>query len=216
MDTMNKRQLAWYFLAFALSACGDDGNLQDPGTPTTLAMSAGSGQSAAPGTVLPNPLQVKVTDASGNEVPGVSVTWSVVSGGGTVSPTSSTTDQSGLAATQLTLGPDEGQQTVQAEAAGLAGSPVVFTETATLGSGAVVLSIASGGNNVPERYSSDLWVHGNYAYTGTWGFRDEPGNVLKVWSLGASGTPVLAGSVTISDIGTVSDVQVSDDGEVLD
>ena len=78
-----------------------------------------------------------------------------------------------------------------------------------------VLNVVSGGNNVPERYSSDLWVHGNYAYTGTWGFRDEGGNVLKVWSLDASGAPSLAGSVTIDDIGTVSDVQVSEDGQLL-
>ena len=83
------------------------------------------------------------------------------------------------------------------------------------GAPTTILNIASGGNNVPERYSSDLWVHGNYAYTGTWGFRDERGNVLEVWSLDASGAPSLAGSVTIAGIGTVSDVQVSEDGQLL-
>ena len=31
------------------------------------------------------------------------------------------------------------------------------------------LHVAAGGDNVPDRYSSDLWVHGDYAYTGTWG-----------------------------------------------
>ncbi|HEX2250763.1 MAG TPA: hypothetical protein VHH32_10465 [Gemmatimonadales bacterium] len=77
------------------------------------------------------------------------------------------------------------------------------------------LTVAAGGNNVPERYSSDLWVHGNYAYTGTWGFRAEQGNVLKVWSLDAAGAPSAAGSVEIPEIGTVSDVQVSDNGEYL-
>ena len=30
-------------------------------------------------------------------------------------------------------------------------------------------SVLSGGNNVPDRYSSDLWVYGSWAYTGTWG-----------------------------------------------
>lgn len=30
-------------------------------------------------------------------------------------------------------------------------------------------TLEAGGNNVPNRYSSDLWVHGSYAYTGTWG-----------------------------------------------
>jgi hypothetical protein len=217
MDTMNNRQLAWSFLLFTFSACGGDGGLQDPGTPTTITLLGGSGQSAAPGTEVPQPLLVKVTDANGREVPGVSVAWSVLSGGGTVSPATSSTDQSGVAATRLTLGPEEGDQTVQAEASGLNGSPVIFTETATVGLGTVVLSVASGGNNVPERFSSDLWVHGNYAYTGTWlGIgRPEPGDVLKVWSLDASGAPSLANTVTVPNVGTVSDVQVSEDGRFL-
>jgi hypothetical protein len=58
-------------------------------------------------------------------------------------------------------------------------------------------------------------VHGNYAYTGTWGFRDEVGNTLNVWFLGATGSPTLVGSVTVPDVGTVSDVQVSEDGQLL-
>ena len=41
------------------------------------------------------------------------------------------------------------------------------------------------------------------------------GNVLKVWSLDAAGAPTLVGSVTVPDIGTVSDVQVSEDGQLL-
>jgi hypothetical protein len=82
----------------------------------------------------------------------------------------------------------------------------------------VTLTVASGGNNVPERYSSDLWVHGNYAYTGTWGAfpRDtSAGDVLKVWSLSTSGAPSLIDSIKTADISTVSDVQVSDDGTLM-
>jgi len=78
------------------------------------------------------------------------------------------------------------------------------------------LLVVSGGNNVPDRFSSDLWVHGNYAYTGTWGTRaGSVGNALNIWSLDPSGAPTLAGSVTVPEIGTVSDVQVSDDGQLL-
>jgi hypothetical protein len=78
--------------------------------------------------------------------------------------------------------------------------------------------VSGGGNNVPERYSSDLWVHGSYAYTGTWGgaLRDgHPGNVVKIWSLDANGAPTLVDSLVVPGIGTVSDVQVSDDGSLL-
>ncbi|MGH7416421.1 MAG: Ig-like domain-containing protein, partial [Candidatus Rokuibacteriota bacterium] len=54
--------------------------------------------------------------------------------------------------------------------------------------------VLAGGNNVPERYGSDLWVHGGYAYTGTWGHFQRNGNfgnVLKIWRLGPSGAPTL-------------------------
>jgi hypothetical protein len=173
----------------------------------------GTGQSGAVGAPLRDSLRVRVTDASGHPVPNVSVNWSVLTGGGAISPASSTTNGSGVAFAQFTLGTLQGEQQAQAEVSGLAGSPVVFSATA--GPPNVALSVVGGGNNVPERYSSDLWVHGSYAYTGTWWYRDEPGNVLKVWSLDPSGAPALVSSVTVSEIGTVSDVQVSEDGQLL-
>ena len=78
--------------------------------------------------------------------------------------------------------------------------------------------IESGGNNVPERFSSDLWVHGDWAYTGTWGGTPRtgsPGDVIKVWSLDATGAPSLADSVNVPGVATVSDVQVTEDGAML-
>jgi len=73
-----------------------------------------------------------------------------------------------------------------------------------------------GGNNVTERYSSDFWVHGNHIYSGTWGLRNtEPGNALKIWRLSPSGAPQLVDSIITPGVGTVSDVQVSADGQVL-
>jgi hypothetical protein len=76
-------------------------------------------------------------------------------------------------------------------------------------------SVAGGGNNVPERYTSDLWAQNGYAYTGGWGNRGvTPGNAIKIWQLGA-GAPVLVDSVVTSGITTVSDVQVSADGKLL-
>ncbi len=80
------------------------------------------------------------------------------------------------------------------------------------------LEVLAGGDNVPARYSSDLWIHGSYAYTGTWGGASRngnAGNVVNIWSLDASGAPALSGSLLVPDIATVSDVQVSDDGRVL-
>jgi hypothetical protein len=79
------------------------------------------------------------------------------------------------------------------------------------------LAVVAGGNNVPDRYSSDLWVHGSWAYTGTWGSSStrQHGNAVKIWSLDAGGAPSLADSIVIPAISTVSDLQVSDDGAVL-
>jgi hypothetical protein len=202
-------------MGITLAACGSDSNVQ-PVVPTTISLVDGTDQTGRTGSVLPEPLTVSVTDNAGNAAQDVTVSWSVIAGGGTVSPATSVTDASGTASTEFTLGLAEGQHQVSAQASGLTGSPVVFTATAVNGgSGDVVLTIAGGGNNVPERYSSDLWVHGNHAYTGTWGFRNELGDALKVWSLDASGAPSPAGSVTVPGIGTVSDVQVSADGEFL-
>ncbi len=86
----------------------------------------------------------------------------------------------------------------------------------------VTLRTKGGGNNAPDRFGSDLWIHGAFAYTGTWGGIGRNctpactlGNVAKVWSLSLSGTPTLVDSVNIAGIHTVSDVQVTDDGAFL-
>ncbi len=85
------------------------------------------------------------------------------------------------------------------------------------------LAVLGGGQNVLERYTSDLWVQGAFAFTGTWGGlarldslgHRNAGNALKVWSLLASGEPFLADSLILPDVGTVSDVEVGSNGTRL-
>jgi hypothetical protein len=63
------------------------------------------------------------------------------------------------------------------------------------------LKVVGGGNNLPDRYSSDLWVHGGYVYTGTWGGAARNGHLgdaLEIWQLDADGAPVLVDSVKVS------------------
>jgi hypothetical protein len=78
-------------------------------------------------------------------------------------------------------------------------------------------SVVGGGNNVPERFSSDLWVANGYAYTGTWGgvprTKGVPADVIKIWQV--AGAPALVDSVTLAGVGTVSDDEVSSDGKYL-
>lgn len=83
------------------------------------------------------------------------------------------------------------------------------------GTGAFVA--AGGGNNVPDRYTSDLWVADGYAYSGSWGTRmtGVPGNSVKVWQLDGGGAPTLTDSIITVGTGTISDLQVSDDGHWL-
>ena len=212
---MNYRPAILPLLLCTLAGCGDDGGTFPVIVPARMVASGGTGQSGAVGNPLPTPLTVLITDDGGRPVANVTVTWSVLDGGGTITPTS-TTDGAGIATAEFTLGPTIGDHHAQAEVAGLDTSPVVFTAIALEEQqGAGSLTAIGGGNNVGDRFTSDLWVHGGYAYTGTWGNRGAVGNVLNIWALGTDGSPTAAGSVAVPDIGTVSDVQVSEDGQLL-
>lgn len=215
MSTMKIRRAVLPILVAGLGAC----EAQGPGRlGTRIEAVQGDGQAGRAGSQLADPLRVMVRDNQGDPFPNEEVTWSVLEGGGQVSPVSATTGSDGIASADFLLGPTIGQQRAQAEASGLSGSPVIFTATATEEPGDAGLSVLGGGNNVAERYSSDLWIHGSYAYTGTWGGISRGGrvgNVLKVWSLNAAGAPTLVDSITISGINTVSDVEVSPDGQLL-
>jgi YVTN family beta-propeller protein len=65
---------------------------------------SGFGQSAFENTALAAPITVLVTDNYSNPVSGVSVSFTVPSGGGSVSPATSTTNANGRASTTWTIG----------------------------------------------------------------------------------------------------------------
>ena len=67
--------------------------------PAYIQLSSGAGQNASTGSVLPQPIKVQVSDASGNPISGATVTWTITGSGGTFSP--STTDASGIASTAI-------------------------------------------------------------------------------------------------------------------
>jgi hypothetical protein len=100
--------------------------------PTKVELVSGDNQSASVGAQLPAPLRVKVTDANGNPVENVPVTWTA-NGGGSVGATSTGTDASGIAEVSRTLGVVPGTYTTTAAVDGLNGSPITFTSTATVG-----------------------------------------------------------------------------------
>jgi subtilisin family serine protease len=101
------------------------------GVPSQITSAGGNNQTGPAATTLSTPLSVKVSDSHGNPVAGVNVGWAILTGGGSVSVARSPSGANGLGTTQLTLGREPGPQTVSASAAGLTGSPVTFTATAT-------------------------------------------------------------------------------------
>ena len=89
---------------------------------------SGYNQQGASGVTLAQPFVVAVQDENGSALEGVSVTFTVTKGGGTLSATTAPTDANGQASTTLTLGSQPGPNTVEATADGL--EPVTFTTTA--------------------------------------------------------------------------------------
>lgn len=75
-----------------------------PGPPTKIVSLAGNNQRVPAGTALPILPAVALTDQYGNRTPGVSVTYTIYQGGGSVSPNPAITDSSGVARTSWTVG----------------------------------------------------------------------------------------------------------------
>jgi uncharacterized protein YjdB len=111
-----------------------------PAAAATLAIQSGNNQSGQFGTALGQPIVAVITDAFGNTVSGTTVSFAVTSGGGSVNPASATTNATGQASTQWTLGPS-GTQTLSVTASGLAGSPA--TVNAAIGAGPAASTIVA-------------------------------------------------------------------------
>ena len=88
------------------------------------------------------PFSVVVRDQNSQVVAGVVVTWSLT-GTGTLTQPSSTTDINGIASTSLVLDQTAAPRSVQAAVTGLQGSPVQFTENAVAGN-ATEMSLNAG------------------------------------------------------------------------
>jgi hypothetical protein len=67
---------------------------------------------------------------------------------------------------------------------------------------------------VSDRYTAELWVRGNVAYTTTWGTRSAQGNAINIWDV-TGDAPTLVNTVIVPNAATLGDVQASDDGQLL-
>jgi len=184
----------------------DDGLTLSLQQPFTLVPAAGAFQTGAPGSTLARPLIVLSQDANGVPISGVSVSFSVAMGDGSVSPALATTDSQGLAQTQLTLGPTPGPNIVVASASQFAstsfvessGAQFTFayarsgdqqtgTAAAELPTPLTVTVVASGGGP-PLAGIAVTWVvaTGGGTVRPLAAVTDSAGRVSAVWRLGPS------------------------------
>ena len=137
-------------------------------------------------------------DADGNPVTDPTLTWSVVP---------STTGL--FDATGRFVGYAPGSAQVIARAPDLADTlSVGITARGLSGTFQLV-----GHRQVQDRFTSDLWLHGDHVYTGTWGCRALCGTHLYVWDARNPAAPALIDSVVV-DARVVNDVKVSADGRI--
>jgi hypothetical protein len=127
-QTLGLRGTARIFAAL-LTGPTDEATVTIQPVPTALAIVSGSGQNGTVSKVLGAPLIVKVTASDGLGVAGITVTFAVTGGGGSIG-TSAVTGSEGAAQAAWTLGPNAGAQTATATAAGVAAG-VSFSATAT-------------------------------------------------------------------------------------
>lgn len=114
----------------------------------SVALSAGNNQTAAAGSAVTIPPSVRVTDGFNNLVAGAPVTFSILTGGGSVTGGLAFTNAQGIATVgSWTMGPSAGEQTLVArvEESGVANNPIIFTATATTPAGGQMV-IAAGNN----------------------------------------------------------------------
>ena len=112
--------------------------------PAGLVRVSGDTQSGTVAQTLPNPLVVKVVTASGAPIEGVTVTWAVTGGGGSVTTATGITDAAGEDAAVWTLGAVAGANAVSASLQTAPSvAPIAFTATGVPGAPAKLVFSAT-------------------------------------------------------------------------
>ena len=112
-----------------------------PSVPTVVSIISGDNQTGLTGEALADPFVVEVRDGSNTPLADVTVTFTVLTGGGTLSATTGTTGANGQAESTLTLGSDPGTNTVEVSVAGISQTEIFNAEATP-----TTLSIISGEN----------------------------------------------------------------------
>ncbi len=160
--------------------------------PDDLQKVAGDLQTGTLRQILPQPITVEVRDANGHPVVGRLVTFGVVAGAGSVSPSQAQTGQDGRASTTWQLGcSNENPQVLEARVGTLTTS---FQATVDLAGLAICQTSVPGGRETLP-YSAELVAAGGDQGTLTWSVASgtlPPGLILQ-GNGQIDGTPTLAG-----------------------
>ncbi|HEY4218999.1 MAG TPA: hypothetical protein VGM67_17780 [Gemmatimonadaceae bacterium] len=165
------------------------------GAATNIAAVSGANQTGRVGSALANPFVVAVTDAGGNVVSNVGVTWSATNGS---IASSSTSDAGGQASATLTAGTTIGPATVTATIPN--GSNVLFTATIQVGLVSQMVFTAQPVNGTPNVTLSPVSIAlhdvGGNATTAT--------NSVTIALGNNPGSATLSGTLTRSAVGGVA------------
>jgi len=101
----------------------------DVSQPSALVKYGGDQQSAPVNTMLPTPLAVIVTSQFGERLNNIAVNWTIASGGGSLSSSTTQTNDSGIASVDYTTGPVAGPVVIKAQVHGI--PPLTFNVTIT-------------------------------------------------------------------------------------
>ncbi|HTB10689.1 MAG TPA: Ig-like domain-containing protein [Bryobacteraceae bacterium] len=180
--------------------------------PVTMTISSGDAQTGPPGTSVS--IAVKVADASGMPVGGVTVNFAVSTGTASLSAGSATTGGDGTASIQLTLGATAGALKITASAGGLSSvtfnltvtQPIVTTPMPTITSGGVegaalsvpaVQALSTGG--IASVFGTNFGATAAYQKVGTGDLvnGDVPTNFQGICvTVGGVNAPVFGASAT--------------------
>lgn len=159
------------------------------GVETTIDASGGGTQSAPVTTPFAQPLQVTVSDAFGNPVPGVEVSFSAATSPGgasaALSAASATTGADGTAAVTATANAQAGSYAVSASVSGI-GTAATFLLTNTAGAPTTIVTAGGGVQSAPvgTPFPQPLAVQA----------RDAFGNPVPNVSVGFAATPAANGA----------------------
>ena len=116
-----------------LVACGSDVTLPDQTEPAHIEAVSGTNQAGSTGTMLAEPLVVRVTDSEDRPVPQRKVAFVVLGSDGQASPDTAITDSDGRATTRWVLGSTVGTQRLDARVVGPITLTASFVASASTG-----------------------------------------------------------------------------------